>query len=95
MLKKIDNFYIKETNKKIFAQKLNVLLQKSFDLKKIQRTVGELFNKKIKHSIFEEKMNDLLNDEQTLNKQKKLLDFFQKSDKGIDIEFDKQLFLKK
>ena len=27
MLKKIDNFYIKETNKKIFAEKLNVLLQ--------------------------------------------------------------------
>ena len=63
MLKKIDNFYIKETNKKMFAEKLNVLLQQSFDLKKIQKAIGDLFNKKIKHSIFEEKMKDLLNDE--------------------------------
>ena len=52
MLKKIDNFYIKETNKKIFADKLKIKLQQSFDLKRIQKTVSDLFNKKIKHSVF-------------------------------------------
>ena len=52
MLKKIDTFYIKETAKKDFAQNLKVQLQESFDLKKIQQIVSDLFNKKIKHSVF-------------------------------------------
>ncbi len=40
-------------------------------------------------------MQTILNDEEMLQRQKKLLDFFDKSDKGIDIKFDKQIFLKK
>lgn len=40
-------------------------------------------------------MQTILNDEEMLTRQKKLSDFFDKSDKGVDIQFDKQIFLKK
>jgi hypothetical protein len=40
-------------------------------------------------------MREMLNNQETMSKQKRLLDFFNKSDKGVDIQFDKQIFLKK
>jgi hypothetical protein len=74
---------------------LKIQLQESFDLKRIQKIVSDLFNKKIKHTVFDNGMQTILNDEEMIQRQKKLLDFFDKSDKGIDIKFDKQIFLKK
>lgn len=73
MLKKIDSFYIKETTKKTFAHNLRIQLQESFDLKRIQKIVSGLFNKKIKHSVFSNSIKEILNDEEVLSKQKKLL----------------------
>jgi uridine kinase len=61
MLKKIDTFYIKETKKREFANELKVQLQECFDLKGLQKVLSNLFNKKLKYSVFEEKMSEVLN----------------------------------
>ena len=74
---------------------MKIQLQESFDLKRIQKIVSDLFNKKIKDTVFDNGIQTILNDDEMIQRQKKLLDFFDKSDKGIDIKFDKQIFLKK
>ena len=45
LLKKIDTFYLKETTKQKFSDKIKKDLEECFELKKIQEIVRQLFSK--------------------------------------------------
>lgn len=95
LLKKIDSFYLKQTIKQEFCDKVKVDLQECFELKRIQETVRQIFTKQIRHDIFLERMNKLLNDSQVKRCRDSLIEYFDKAEKGKDMAFDKMRFLKK
>lgn len=95
LLKKIDTFYIRESVKKDFCEKIKGELERCFELRKIKETVRYFFNKEIKHEIFLNKMNDILNDAEMMRNREILADYFGKAEKGTDMHFDKMHFLKK
>ena len=76
-------------------EKTKLELEKAFDLKKIRDSVRGMFNKEFKHEVFTRQMKNILNDSDMLRNREQLLDFFDRSDKGQDMIFDKMYFLKK
>lgn len=95
LLKRIDNFYLKESAKREFCEKVKGELERSFELKKIREAVRGVFNKEVKHEVFLERMRGILNDPETLRSREMLADYFRKAEKGTDMLFDKMHFLKK
>lgn len=54
-----------------------------------------MFSKEIRHEVFAEQMNRLLNEEEVLRSRESLLRHFEGAEKGSDMFFDKLHFLKK
>jgi hypothetical protein len=95
LLRQVDTFYVGETAKKLFVEEVTKQLEECFELRKIRRTVNRLFSKEVKHSVFLLEMERLLNSEKVLKNRERLEQYFVNADKGKDMTFDKNTFLKK
>lgn len=95
LLREVDTFYVNETAKKVFVDELAKQMEECFELRKIRRTVNKLFTKEVKHSVFLMDMEKLLNSDKVLKARERLEHYFVNADKGKDMTFDKNLFLKK
>jgi len=95
LLKQVDTFYVGENAKKTFIEEVAKQLEECFELRKIRRTVNKLFSKEVKHSVFLMEMDRLLNSEKALRSREKMEHYFFNADKGKDMTFDKNTFLKK
>ena len=95
LLKDIDNFYLKFTIKKDFCEKVKKDMDASFDLKRLHDTIKSVFNKEVRHEVFQERMKQVLSDKDVIRERQILLSYFEKAEKGKDMVFDKMSFLKK
>lgn len=95
VLKQVDTFYVGETSKKKFVEEVAKQLEECFQLRKIRRTVNRLFSKEVKHSVFLMEMNELLNNPRVAKARERLEHYFVNANKGQDMVFDKNRFLKK
>lgn len=95
LLRQVDTFYVTETKKKLFVDELERELEQCFELRKIRRTVSKLLSKEVKHSVWMAEMGRLLNSDRTARAREKLQHYFANADKGKDMVFDKNAFLRK